>query len=66
MEQRWFSDYESPHSARQGLRAEASFLESLRLSIKEKVVFNKALWVCIVAVHRAGHVLRTLAVTKSN
>ena len=41
-------------------------LESLRLSIKEKVVFNKALWVCIVAVHRAGHVLRTPAATESN
>ena len=41
-------------------------LESLRFSCREKVVFNKALWVCIVAVHRAGHVLRTLAVTESN
>ena len=41
-------------------------LESLRLSSMEKVVFNKALWVCIVAVHRAGRVLRTLAVTESN
>ena len=29
-------------------------LESLRLSISENVVFNEALWVCIVAVHRAA------------
>ena len=34
-------------------------LESLRFFIGEKAVFNKAVWVCIVAVHRAGHVLRT-------
>ena len=41
-------------------------LESLRFSSRGKVVSNKALWVCIVAVHRAGHVLRTLAATESN
>ena len=40
--------------------------ERLRVFVEEKVVFNKALWVCIVAVHRAGRVLRTLAVTESN
>ena len=39
-------------------------LESLRNSSREKLVFNNALWVCIVAVHRAGHVLRALAATE--
>ena len=41
-------------------------LESLRFSTSEKLVCNNALWVCIVAVHRAGHVLRTPAATESN
>ena len=41
-------------------------LESLRFLNRENVVFNQALWVSFVAVHRAGHVLRTLAVAESN
>ena len=49
-----------------GLPCPSFVLESLRFSIREKLVCNNALWVCILAVHRAGHVLRTLAVTAPN
>ena len=49
-----------------GLPCRSFVLESLRFSSREKLVFNNALWVCIVAVHRAGHVLRTPAASESN